>query len=211
MDAWVVHYNHERPHQGIGDRPPIDRFRLAERGPELEVIDGTDVDPPRVEHDEAPPEITRRVGSTGRISLAGFSYLAGHWLADEVVEVVTRDGVVEIFHRGALIITHARRHQPGKEPKLVAEPRARAPRPATAGVSVTRMVDGSGQVSFAGANYRIGNRYKRRQAQVTVVGNTVELSVDDEVVRTHVIRHDRSKEHGAFATPKGRPRKPRTA
>jgi hypothetical protein len=28
-------------------------------------------------------------------------------------------------------------------------------------------------------------------------------------VRTHAIRHDRAKEHGAYATPHGRPRKPR--
>jgi hypothetical protein len=32
-----------------------------------------------------------------------------------------------------------------------------------------------------------------------------------KVIRVHAIRHDRSKEHGAFATPHGRPRKPRVA
>jgi hypothetical protein len=29
------------------------------------------------------------------------------------------------------------------------------------------------------------------------------------MVRTQPIRHDRTKEHGAYATPHGRPRKPR--
>jgi Integrase core domain len=29
LDAWVRHYNIARPHQGIGDRPPADRFALA--------------------------------------------------------------------------------------------------------------------------------------------------------------------------------------
>ena len=35
LDAWVWHYNHERPHQAIGRVPPIERFRLAPlpRGP----------------------------------------------------------------------------------------------------------------------------------------------------------------------------------
>jgi transposase InsO family protein len=33
LDAWVVHYNTARPHQGIGDRPPTDRFALAPRRP----------------------------------------------------------------------------------------------------------------------------------------------------------------------------------
>src|SRR5205823_11054319 len=30
LDAWVRHYNMERPHQSIGRVPPIERFRLAE-------------------------------------------------------------------------------------------------------------------------------------------------------------------------------------
>ena len=31
VDAWVNHYNHERPHQGIGMVAPWERFRLAGR------------------------------------------------------------------------------------------------------------------------------------------------------------------------------------
>src|ERR1700730_14563644 len=29
LDAWVVEYNTARPHQSLGDRPPIERFSLA--------------------------------------------------------------------------------------------------------------------------------------------------------------------------------------
>ena len=29
LDAWVVHYNTERPHQAFGMGPPIERFQLA--------------------------------------------------------------------------------------------------------------------------------------------------------------------------------------
>ncbi len=29
VDVWVEHYNTRRPHQSVGDRPPIERFRLA--------------------------------------------------------------------------------------------------------------------------------------------------------------------------------------
>jgi hypothetical protein len=75
---------------------------------------------------------------------------------------------------------------------------------------VTRIVDASGSVSFAGTNYRVGNRYRRRSAQVAIVGGSVQLSVDGLVVRVHPIRHDPAKEHGAFANPKGRPPKPRS-
>ena len=31
LDAWVVEYNTERPHQSCGGRPPAERFALAER------------------------------------------------------------------------------------------------------------------------------------------------------------------------------------
>jgi hypothetical protein len=74
-------------------------------------------------------------------------------------------------------------------------------------VSVTRKVDSSGNVSFAGSHYRAGNAYRRRQVQVAVVGDHVELSVGEELIRRHPIRHDRTREHGALANPGGRPRR----
>jgi transposase InsO family protein len=206
LDAWVRHYNLERPHQGIGDRPPIERFRLAEPQPGLEIID-TDS---HQEPEPAAPRITRRVSSDGAISLAGFRYRAGRWLAGEVVEVVSRDGIIEISHRGALIVTHARRHPAGREPEVARSPRARQPRTATVGNPVLRTVDSNGAVSFAGTAYRVGNSYRRRQVQVAVVRGSVQVALDGKVIRSHPIRHDRGKEHGAFATPQGRPRKRRT-
>ena len=71
---------------------------------------------------------------------------------------------------------------------------------------MTRVVDSSGYVSFAGTNYRVGNRWRGRQVQVCIVADSVQLSCDGQIVRVHPIRHDRAKEHGAFATPNGRPR-----
>ena len=41
--------------------------------------------------------------------------------------------------------------------------------------------------------------------QIAIVGDTVEISSGGEVLRTHPIHHDRSREHGAFANPGGRP------
>jgi transposase InsO family protein len=208
LDGWVRHYNHERPHQGIGDRTPVERFALAPPEATLEVVEtSTDITPEEDEREASPPCITRRVGSNGRISFAGFAYRAGHWLAGEVVEVVSREGLVEISHRGVLIVTHPRRHPPGKEPDVSRTPRARAPRPATLGSPVRRIADRAGCVSFAGTNYSVGRAYARRQVEVAIVGRSVQLVLDGKVIRTHPIRHDRTKEHGAFATPNGRPRK----
>jgi len=31
LDGWVVEYNNGRPHQSCGNRPPVERFALAER------------------------------------------------------------------------------------------------------------------------------------------------------------------------------------
>lgn len=69
---------------------------------------------------------------------------------------------------------------------------------------MTRKVDSSGNVSFAGTNYRVSNKYRRRKVQV-VVGNTVEISIGNELIRSHAVRHDRTREHGALANPGGRP------
>lgn len=73
------------------------------------------------------------------------------------------------------------------------------------GGAVVRKIDGSGSLSFAGHAYRVGNPYKRMSATVTIVGATVQIAVDGQLVRTHPIRHDRTKEHGAFANPAGNP------
>jgi len=72
---------------------------------------------------------------------------------------------------------------------------------------VRRIADRAGYVSFAGTNYSVGRAYARRQVEVAIVGRSVQLALDGKVIRTHPIRHDRTKEHGAFATPNGRPRK----
>jgi transposase InsO family protein len=208
FDAWVHEYNHDRPHQSIGDRPPIDRFRLAQPAAQDEVVAVPAVE---VVDDEmpAPPRITRRVGSNGQISFAGFGYLAGHWLAGEVVEVVSRDGVIELHHRGVLIATHARRHQPGKEPRAGLRQHAVKRRAKTPpGPSVLRLVDTTGSISFAGTGYRVGNPHRGRHVEVAIVDDHVQISLHGELLKTHPIRHDRTKEHGAYATPHGR-RNPR--
>jgi hypothetical protein len=203
IDAWVEHYNTVRPHQGIGMVTPLDRFRLAVADI-LELVEpGVPAAVPVVSGPEV-EVVTRKVSTSGTISLDKFTYLVGRWLAGETVQVVSRDGLLEISHRGAPVAKHARRFRPGPSPQ-VRLPRRQPRRAATVGVPVVRKVDGSGSLSFAGHQYRVGNRYRRMSAVVTIVGATVQISVDGELVRTHPVRHDRSKEHGAFANPAGKP------
>jgi transposase InsO family protein len=199
LDVWVRHYNHERPHQSIGRVPPIERFKLAEPRekpakplPETSTVPG--------------PVTTRRVSSKGTIGFATVTYKAGAWLAGQTVEVTCEGGLVQIHHRGVLVATHARRHPIDKQTAGVQRGRRSRPSPRSASSpSVTRKVDSSGNVSFAGANYRVGNAYGRRQVQVAVVDGTVEISVGEQLIRSHRAKHDRTREHGALANPGGRP------
>ena len=72
---------------------------------------------------------------------------------------------------------------------------------------VTRKVDSSGNISFTANPYRVGNAMRGLQVQVRVVGDTVEISKDGRVLRSHLARHDTAKEHGAFANPAGQPQR----
>jgi hypothetical protein len=212
LDAWVVHYNTERPHQGIGDVPPAQRFALAQPGPALQVIDS---DPahsrtPRRPGSAVPPA-TRVVNRDGGILLARHRYPVGRWLSGETVEIVCGDALVEIFHRGVLITSHVARHQAGvkivkRKPFNPVPPRRRG-QPGHSTATVTRLVDAGGALSFAGASYKVGRQFARRSVQVAVNDGRVEIRCDGELIRTHPIRHDPSKEHGALANPAGRPRK----
>ena len=150
LDVWVHEYNHDRRHQGIGDVVPWERFRLAASEP-AEPVEPTEE-----------PSTTRKVGRTGKISFAAQLYPVGVWLDGETVEVSVANGLVSIHHRGVLVATHAQRHRPAKEkPALARKSRSSRPRPkqATVGQSVTRKVDSSGNVSFAGFAYRVSRTH----------------------------------------------------
>jgi hypothetical protein len=216
LDAWVAYYNTERPHQALGMRPPIERFQLAAgSGVETVVEPGTvPAMPPAAVVEPSPrvvrlPGVQRWVDQHGLISLGGFRYRVPIVLAGEPVEAVAADHLVRIFHREVLVAEHVQRRKPdtGQQHQEVRlRQGSRRPRRATDGLTVTRVVDSSGYVSFAGTNYRVGNGWRGRSAQVCIVAGSVQLSCDGQIVRVHPIRHDRAKEHGAFATPNGRPR-----
>src|SRR5215204_4715695 len=79
LDAWVVHYNTERPHQALGMRPPIERFQLA-AGPGVETVvepRAVPAMPPAAVVAPSPrvvrlPGVQRWVDQHGLISLGGF-------------------------------------------------------------------------------------------------------------------------------------------
>jgi integrase-like protein/Mu transposase-like protein len=210
LDGWVSEYNTERPHQSCGGWPPAERFALADRS-----ILPADRAVPAAEPSQGwqprPAGVSRWVNAHGKISLAGFSYRVGATYAGEPVEVVVASGLVEILHAGVLVATHAQRLRDDQADRAPRAPVARRARDATAGLTVTRLADGAGVVSFAGTSYACGRRWARQAIDVSIVAASVQLARDGKVIRVHPIRHDRSRELGAFANPKGRPRRKNSA
>jgi transposase InsO family protein len=200
LDKWVHLYNTEREHQSLGDTVPMRRFELA-RARDVDIIDGD------VEHESVIPtrkSLTRVVDEKGRVSVLTFRYHVGRVYSGERVQVTSDDGLLYVHHREVLIATHARRHLVDDDVAFSAQPRAKAP---TKGDEVLRKVDPTGAVSFAGTNFRVGNAYRGRLAGVRIVGDTVQITVDDVLIRTLQSRHDKSKEFSAFAQPNGKPRR----
>ena len=204
LDEWVSSYNTEREHQSIGDVAPIKRFELAPR-PEgsLEVIDGEMSD-----EGAAPPtrRVRRVVDSGGRIRVLRFRYHVGKEFSGCAVEVENSGGSLNVTHNEVLIATHAKRHLDDDDVNFEGRRRAVVPAPPTMGVEVLRSVDTSGSVSFAGIGYRAGNKYRGQEAGVRVVGDTVQITIQGRLVRTHRARHDKAKEFGAMAQPTGKAR-----
>lgn len=210
LDAWVVEYNTARPHQSIGGRPPCERFTLAARP--VAIIEPPMPGPVKGGVRPRPGGVSRWVDGSGKISLARFRYFVGASFAGQPVEVVVTDGLVEILHAGVLVATHAQRVNADQADRVARKPTVARARDATTGMTVRRLADGAGMVSFAGTPYAAGRRFARRQIEVCIVGASVQLAQAGKVIRVHPIRHDRTRELGAFANPKGRPRrKDRTA
>ena len=158
-----------------------------------------------------PAGVSRWVNAHGKISLAGFSYGVGATYAGEPVEVVVTGGLVDILHAGVVVATHAQRLRPDQADRAPRARVARKTRDATAGLTVTRLADGAGTITFAGTTYRAGRSWARQAIDVTIVAGSVQLSQDGKVIRIHPIRHDRTRELGAFANPKGRARRKNSA
>lgn len=214
LDGWVAEYNTARPHQSCGGRPPIERFRLAGKSLAADTTAAEEPSPPRPPvktPGKRPAGVSRWVNAQGKISLAGFSYAVGATYAGEPVEVVVASGLVDILHAGVVVATHAQRLREDQADRVPRMRVSRRARDATAGLSVTRLANNTGVVTFAGTTYSAGRRWSGTPIDVTIVAGSVQLSKDGKVLRVHPIRHDRAKELGAFANPKGRPRRKNSA
>jgi transposase InsO family protein len=214
LDRWVDDYNTARPHQSCGGRPPAERFRLA--GQRLAADTSAAAGPapasaPQRPAVRRPVGVSRWVSAHGKISLGGFSYHVGSSYAGEPVEAVVAGGLVDILHAGVVVATHAQRFRGDQADRKPRAAGARRARDVTAGLTVTRLSDAAGVISFAGTSYTCGRRWARTAIDVSIVAGSVQLAKDGQLIRVHPIRHDRARELGAFANPKGRPRRKNSA
>ena len=211
LDAWVEKYNTDRPHQSLGDRPPQERFALANVRIAVNNSEAVGELEEAIMPAPRPGGVNRWVDQLGSIGVGKFRYRVGATFAGESVEVIVRAGLVEIFHSGVLVATHAERRRAERSSAPQRATKQGRSRPPTSGLSVTRIVSKAGTISFASTDYRVGRSWIGRHVDVAVVAGSVQISEGTKLIRIHAIRHDRSKEHGAYARPKGRPGKPKAA
>ena len=197
--------------------PPAERFALADRS--IAPVDSVD-EPPVAASGAAAGQRRRRrrgapVGGRARADLAwpGSTTRSAPRSPASRSRSSSAGGLVEILHAGVLVATHAQRLRAGPGgPGRRGLPVPRRARDATAGLTVTRLADGSGvgQLRRHGLPGRprlgpaVASRWRSSPGRCSCPGTA-------QVIRVHPIRHDRARELGAFANPKGRPRRKNSA
>jgi transposase InsO family protein len=92
-ERWRGVYNALRPHEALGDRPPVERWRPADRKR-----------PPVLpEPHYEPGHVTRKIGDCGEVHFRGYKVLVGRGLAGERVRVEDTGGGVRVFYCHAVV------------------------------------------------------------------------------------------------------------
>lgn len=104
--------------------------------------------------------VGRTVDTLGRVSIWKHRYHVGRYMAGETVSVQSKDGHLYLTHNGVLIATHLRRHPAEDDERM--DRRAKVARRPTHGGEVMRLVDSSGNISFAGRHTEQGIDTKGR-------------------------------------------------
>jgi transposase InsO family protein len=130
LDRFRDHYNLERPHQGIGDLTPAERYQLG-----FELVHGTPPTPaPPLEQTDEPPiypphSTLRLVSASGEISFQKLGIQVGKRWIGATVHVVELGEIIHIYH-GETLIRALAPDRSKRNQRL--GPRARRPRPTPA-------------------------------------------------------------------------------
>ena len=119
LDGFRFHYNRQRPHQGIDDQTPAERYGIVSIDPDVIRLPGPD---DMTEPTYPPDAYVRKVGDTGNIGFRGKLIHVGIRYATAQVRVIEVDRLVHIYHGDdlirALTINPDRYYQPkgGRQP-----------------------------------------------------------------------------------------------
>jgi len=110
IDAYVHHYNTERPHQALGMLTPAERFRYdeASRAAEPAAAEAELASVPDEPTIDDPFRITRKVHPHGTVGVASVQYNVGRRFAGREVTVVAEGDVIRFYLGDALLRTHPR-------------------------------------------------------------------------------------------------------
>ncbi len=92
-ERWRGVYNTLRPHEALGDRPPVERWRPAERKRPAAL--------PQPQYQ--PGQITRKIGYCGEVHYRGYKILVGRGLAGERVRVDDPGHEIRVYYCDALV------------------------------------------------------------------------------------------------------------
>jgi len=115
LDRFRTHYNQERPHQGIGDLTPAERYLPTAPVGELTLAEPADPIYPKY-------AVVRKVTSNGVVHYDGLDIGIGRRWGGTHVRIVTVGQLIHIYHGDELVRVllpdRSRRHQSqGKRPK----------------------------------------------------------------------------------------------
>jgi len=92
-ERWRAVYNTLRPHEALGDRPPVERWRPSERRRPATLPE------PAYE----PGQVTRKIDSCGEISFRGYRVLVGRGVAGDHVRVEEHDAELRVYYCWKLV------------------------------------------------------------------------------------------------------------
>lgn len=92
-ERWRTVYNTRRPHEALGDRTPVERWRPSERKRPATLPEPT--------YD--PGQTTRKIDSCGEISFRGYRILIGRGLVGDHVRVEEHDADLRVYYCWKLV------------------------------------------------------------------------------------------------------------
>jgi transposase InsO family protein len=100
LDAFRHHYNRERPHQGIGNLTPAQRYRYAPPVAEAAASEGVDE---RGEPVYPPHSIVRKVSACGQLGYRSKQITVGRRWAGARVRIIPVNGLIHILYGEELV------------------------------------------------------------------------------------------------------------